>query len=199
MIKSIIIIILFFICSFDSFSQGLINNLDKLDSLCHKASRNLVLSMQSYKVDTLYYNLSDIPAKWLFEQYLLKYRNEFSMALLSDKGKLPELSITLKNINVQYQIYPEDSDSLYRIINVEIVASFTDKNKRVVSLPEIKESFKEAISRDNIDYVENTPYTFAKSKVPEKPKSFWKEIIEPVAIITTGALTVFLFFSVRSN
>ena len=55
----------------------------------------------------------------------------------------------------------------------------------------------DTISYDNIDFIENNSLPFTKSKLPDEP--FFPSLLEPVIAITAVAVTVILFFSVRSN
>jgi hypothetical protein len=55
----------------------------------------------------------------------------------------------------------------------------------------------DTIPYDNIDFIENNSLPFTKSRLPDEP--FFPSLVEPVIAITAVAVTVILFFSVRSK
>lgn len=55
----------------------------------------------------------------------------------------------------------------------------------------------DTIPFDNLNYVENNSLPFTKDNVPSEP--FFPSLLEPIIAITTVAITVVLFFTVRSN
>ena len=60
----------------------------------------------------------------------------------------------------------------------------------------IKRTFSEKLTTQNITELEESPYTFTKGILREA--SLWVNVIEPVMVISAVSLLVYLFFSVRS-
>jgi hypothetical protein len=60
----------------------------------------------------------------------------------------------------------------------------------------INKTFSEKLTTDDISELEQSPYVFTKGKTEKL--SLWKNIIEPAMVLTSVAVIVYLFFSVRS-
>ncbi len=58
-------------------------------------------------------------------------------------------------------------------------------------------SFNDTIKYEKVKEMENFSIPFTKSEIPSEP--LFSSIIEPIALIGSAALTVFLFFNIRSK
>lgn len=102
------------------------------------------------------------------------------------------------NVGVEYQNYSESSDSLNRIITYQVKGNFSNGDILLV-IPEANFTFKDIISRYDLEILENKQLDFARGIIPNPNRNFFERVVEPIAIIATAALTVFLLFTLRTN
>jgi len=69
-------------------------------------------------------------------------------------------------------------------------------NNSVIKSLNIYKTFSEKLTTNNISQLEESPYSFTKGETNEL--SLWVNIIEPAMVISSVAVVVYLFFSVRS-
>lgn len=62
---------------------------------------------------------------------------------------------------------------------------------------EFNYSLNDTVKYDEINNIENNSYPFTKGEVPSEP--FFSGLFEPVVAISTAALAVILFFTIRSK
>ncbi|MDC1068921.1 hypothetical protein OAQ99_07160, partial [Candidatus Kapabacteria bacterium] len=60
-------------------------------------------------------------------------------------------------------------------------------------------SFVDTINYEDIEYIEESEFDFDKAVVPKKDGSFFKKYLEPIIIVGSTLVTVFLLFTVRSS
>lgn len=58
-------------------------------------------------------------------------------------------------------------------------------------------AYKDTVRVDSIKQIENNSYLFTKGDVPPEP--FFSDLLEPIVAISTAAVAVILFFTVRSK
>ena len=58
-------------------------------------------------------------------------------------------------------------------------------------------STKDTINVEDVEIIEDRSYPFTQGELPAEP--FFSSILEPVVAISAAAVTVILFFSVRSK
>ena len=69
-------------------------------------------------------------------------------------------------------------------------------NNSVIKSLNIKKTFSEKLTTNNISKLEESPYSFTKGNTYEL--SLWTNIVEPLMAVSSVAVIVYLFFSVRS-
>ena len=116
----------------------------------------------------------------------------------SDSKSLPEVNVNLTGARVNYTDLKRNGwfGDYYvtRIISLEgnyLISSSTDglNDFRFVSVDSVK--------LDDIRKLESISFPFTKGEVPSEP--FFSSLWEPVIAIGVAAVTVILFFSVRSK
>ncbi len=120
-----------------------------------------------------------------------------SNILLSENSSL-KINLLPIYAGVEYKNYSESNDSLNRIVKYKIQGNYSDGNI-VVNSPEADYIFNDTISRNDIETLENKQLDFTRGVIPNPERTFFERFVEPVAIIATAALTVFLLFSLRTN
>lgn len=71
-----------------------------------------------------------------------------------------------------------------------------EQNEIILKPIEIHKTFSERDFTEDLSDAELSPYSFTKGKTKEN--SFWAEVVEPVLVVSTLSVMVYLFFSVRS-
>jgi len=193
-----LLIFVMFVSFSNSRSLEIRSNFDVIDSLSKKAATEIILRLDHNKTDSLFINFAQNPAWWLIEQHLLSIgKSSGKYFFTQDQINLSILSVNIKKMNVEYYIHRDD-DSLSRKITLIINNTLETSNGALSGLPEITIEWNDNISRNDLSYIESSPYPFTKGQIPEPEQTFFEKIAEPVIFISTAIITIALLFSVRS-
>lgn len=116
--------------------------------------------------------------------------------IILNQNSITSLKLQINNLEI---FYSENSDFTEREILFNAQIFLIDKDGNISSLHEINTLYKDKIEKNKISYIENHNFNFTKGKNTQKNSSFFKEILEPVIIVSSAILTVVLFFSVRTK
>jgi hypothetical protein len=78
------------------------------------------------------------------------------------------------------------------------VIKYTDSNNNKILLKD-KYTYQDTISESEISKVENTNFPISIGKKNKEESTFLDDILEPIIITGTIAVTVILLFTIRSN
>jgi hypothetical protein len=175
-------------------------NFELLDSLVSLYAGNFFEIIKSTPQGKICLKFNDHPAKWLFTNKILEKNAGRYTFLTKDTNvaDCPKIEISINDLSVKYLNEPESSDSLIRISNIKVSGSVETSGK-LETLPVFSKTVKDTISRNDIEYVKSVQHDFANSPVPEPKKTLFEDIIQPLIIITTAAVSILLLFTVRSN
>ena len=70
------------------------------------------------------------------------------------------------------------------------------KNHEILLSLDVNKTFSELLNTDNFSELEESPYSFTIGTTTEL--SLWQEVLEPVMVVTSVAVIVYLFYTVRS-
>lgn len=70
------------------------------------------------------------------------------------------------------------------------------KNHEILLSVDVNKTFSELLYADKFTELEKSPYSFTKGTTTEL--SLWQEVLEPVMVVTSVAVIVYLFYTVRS-
>lgn len=205
--KKILLVLLFYI-SCTNFSLTMFanenktpaKNFDILDSLFEVATNNIYKKYMQFQ-DTISYEIVGDNADWLLEKKLLEHKkNKILTHINNSKLNITKniLKIAIENISIDFKILENTTDSVSRNSNIKLYIINSNSNE----LPETEliEIFHiDTLHFDELIKVNKSNFGFATAKLPEKKRSYWERVFEPIIIITTAAITTFLFFSVRSK
>ncbi len=200
-------ILLIFICAIflpniSALSAGRVRtNYEILDSLSKLAAAALCNALSEFGESKYIIKLPANSASQLIEQNTVVNCKPDSILFLSssDSTDIPVVEILINKFGVKYSNHPEIEYLLEREAFCEISFMIKKNNQEIRSGRTIKFMFGDTIDRGSIRLIENSGYDFAKATVPEPPDSFIKQIAEPLIIIGSAAIAVFLFFTVRSG
>lgn len=177
-----------------SFSQEK-SNLDIFFELIEK-STELVLNETEAKSDyKLKLNLSS--AFILFENRMANNLSKSIPSEISEKN-IPELSYAIEGSSVVYGEPFKKSlfGDFYTERQITLKGSYLFKRENN-SLKTFTLTATDTIKYGRISSIENPSFPFTKGEIPEEP--LFSTIFEPVIIVGAAAVSVYLFFTVRSK
>ena len=192
MFKSILFVI---ICTLSLYSKPL-TNFEILTDFNEKFVIQINDFLLQQKVSQITINTNESEISSLLKNALIQKLSSVSIAVSENSNS--KINLLPIYAGVEYQNYSESNDSLKRIIKYRIQGNYSDGNT-IVNIPEADYIFNDIISRNNINILENKQLDFTRGVIPNPEKTFFERFVEPVAIIATAALTVFLLFSLRTN
>lgn len=182
-----------------SMDSKMRTNFAVLDSLSRYAADSVLKRLNNLHNKEFLVDFGKHPASWMVEQYLVNKALEQGKKFFGEtEKKLPELNINIKEAGVRYDRV-KSSDSLKRELFFIVSLSMERDNGILYGLPQILVKKEDVVARDDLAYLESSPYPFAKGKIPEPESSFFDKIAEPVIFISTAIITIALLFSVRSG
>ena len=178
-------------------------NFELIDSLAKISAKNICDYIKSYKIDSIILNVP-VQAEGVFlKNKIIEAAQKVNIFCFdfdnSNFRNLPRLDIIINSFGVNYNIIPEVSDSLTRNISVLLTGTLICKSKELSAAPLIEFKYTDIIDRNDILGISNPDYPYTQSNVPPPEKSFFQDILEPIIFISTGIITVILFFTVRSG
>ncbi len=165
-------------------------NMQILDSLTSKVPAEIKADFPELTELSLDFN--EHPNSWYVEQKIVNS----GLFTIKEIDSTPKLSILLSEFGVKY--IRISSDSLERHIRIKYEAVLYDNG---ITKPHkgLDLVVKDRFAEKDLLIVESSPYPFSKSPVPEQETTWLDEALEPVILVGSAALTVILFFTVRSN
>lgn len=177
------------------------SNIEVINRELNIAADSLIAQITKLNSDTVFVSVKTSEVDRYFNSILLnKSSDKGILFYIADTiaSKEPYLDIKL-SIETNYQNYEEDRDSLVRAIKIIWLGSLRLKDNKLQALKLKNFKYNDIISREDAGNFNAADFEFAKTNIPEPPPSFWKDLIQPVAIISAGIITVVLLFTLRSN
>lgn len=88
-------------------------------------------------------------------------------------------------------------DYIKRYIRCSFRINFLNENNNLLKEKNFLKEYRDEIKFTSLESAENSGYSFTKGIVPEKP--LMSKIIVPAAVVLVSALTIILFFAIRSK
>ena len=194
----IIVIVLSSVLSSGLFSQTL-SNLERINLLVDASTKEISSASQdttdSYKLvnKTLNeYNILNSRVVAGLSKNGIKIDNDSSLSNI--------ISYTISHSGVEYSdLFRDGLFGEYLLERkFDLMGNYVvEKNGIVINSNTFEISKMDTISYNNFAFVENNSLPFTKANVPSEP--FLPSIVEPVIAITAVAVTIILFFTVRSK
>ena len=209
MMKSFSIIFLIFLVLFSRKSfAGELSNIDVIDSLVVFAITEQFESIRTDGADSIAIDVSGL--EWEKSNYLkivignLATKKSFKVFRnYNPTSSFQGLVLTINQFttSIEYSKPFEKSflgkNFVTRRIETEITGQFysarTDEVKKVIDK---KTHYKDDIPYGMVAEIENVNYGFSKGK--REDYSFWEKIYEPVLVIASVGVVVYLFFTQRT-
>ncbi len=113
---------------------------------------------------------------------------------------LPKLTYTLNNAKVSYKdIFKDGILGTYLVERESNLngSFFFEKNNMIGKVNKFNFSVLDTVMYDDVKKLENIAYQFSSAELPNEP--FFSSLLEPAIAISSAAIAVYLFFSLRSN
>jgi len=193
-----IIIFIALVLSSELFSQTL-SNLERINLLVDVSTEKISSNLQD---TTKSYNLVN---KTLSEYSILNSRviaglSKNGIKIDNDSSHSNQINYIISHAGVEYSdLFRDGLFGEYLLERkFDIMGNYVvEKTGIVISSDMFAISKIDTISYDNFAFIENNSLPFTKANVPSEP--FLPSIIEPVIAITAVAVTIILFFTVRSK
>jgi hypothetical protein len=116
----------------------------------------------------------------------------------SEQPQIPEVNYTLEGTKTNYGEYFQNRlfGDFYTQREITLSGNYL-LFLPVMSVHHFSYTFRDTINVDEIKNVENVSFPFTQGKQPAEP--FFSSVYEPIIGIGAAALTVILFFTVRSK
>lgn len=189
--KLFLFIIIIFSACFNAYSQK--SNYDIVDSLSNEYSNIIIEKINSFSSDTVGFKINGSKIYWTTEKKI----KSGVFKKLSFLKEYPSVSVIVDSIDINYNYI--DDENIIRNIKYSASHSFTDSLGNITSF-----SSKSYIYNDTLDYIKAKQLTIGfvnmgEDNLPIPKQSFLKKYIEPIAVFAVAAVTVILFFTVRSK
>jgi len=162
---------------------------------------SIIAELLENNCDTVYSSVKTSEADRFFNSLLISRAGKLKISFfISDlkSGKTPYLDLNTA-VTTEYMNDEDNDDSLRRQIRIDFSGSLTLETGKIVPFVFEEQTFTDKISRKDAVLYNESAYDFAKAEIPEPPASFWKDIVQPVAIVSAAVITVVLLFTMRSN
>ena len=184
-----------------------------LDSVMRLSARAIHKQIRTplFPQDTLQFRVAPHEASWMLEnavvaeiRTLRRFREsppraqEDSLSAQSGKRAFPTLSLRVADAATRY-FAMQGFDSLAREISCVVVGEVETAEGSVQALEQTIFCLRDTIARTQLANVESSQYSFARAVPPDPHANFWKQVVEPAVVILAGALTIALFFFVRTQ
>ena len=190
------ILFLFALLANSVFTQTL-TNLEQINLLVDSSALKIVLKIQD---TSKVYNIeNNTPSEYsILDSRIVSGLNKFGIKIL--ESSINKITYTISKAGVEYtDLFRNGLFGEYLLegkfnLNGNYVVNNPDTN---VESDTFELTLTDTISYDDLVLVENSSLPFTKDIPPSEP--FLPSILEPVIAITAVAVTVILFFSVRSK
>lgn len=134
------------------------------------------------------YIRSAVTSRWLDEQDVVLYENE------SEQDGLPILSYSIESPHI---IYARVRDGIARDASLAVQYSVRAGDGRVIEDRRCEQTYADVVERRDLAGLENPEYPETTAAAP--PSSWRRRYLEPVIVASATAVTVLLFFALRSK
>jgi len=208
-IKYLSLYIAFFFFAGNVFSQGtdgnqVITNQEIFSKLIEKSLEkieNLVIMAGKENSYGVVISGNEDEKEFIFtkvRQRLYNYK------IISEKDTaLSDYIILIENVNLKIKYIRIFGAVIKdRMVEREISVSFDNRLKQktasdVINSVKVFEKYNDEFRVDKLEHVERGDYSFLKSKLPER--SFFEKTLVPGIVILASAVTIVLFFIIRSK
>lgn len=195
--KSLRLLFLFLLIQIQAYSQT-ITNLEVFYNLVDSASGLLLRDLNDAKKVNLEMNFGTDYS--IFENQVRGKLIKNGIQLIGDNADISsvvKVNFVLDNALVEYS-EPEKNGIFGEFLTerkIELSGNYFISGKSQINDFNLVE--KETINVEDVEKIENRSYPFTQGDLPPEP--FFSSLLEPIVAISAAAVTVILFFTVRSK
>lgn len=115
----------------------------------------------------------------------------------SSNQEISNLTLIINNFEINYNAI-DNSDKFQREVLLDFTTKYIDSKNNTILLQD-KYVYQDTISEAEINQVENSNFPITQGKKQKEESTFFDDILEPIIITGTIAVTVILLFTIRSN
>ncbi len=130
---------------------------------------------------------SGVVAAWLSEGKSVRVHDNAS--------KEKHLEFQTTNIAVQYR--RSSRSTVDREVSVSTIGTVRDADGTIIESIDCPDSFRDTVDRHQLDSIEDSEIPLTQGTRPSR--GFVRKYLQPVVVAAASAVTVYLFFSIRSN
>jgi len=194
----IIVITLTSVLSSELVSQTL-SNLEVINSLVDLSAKGVSSTLQNNSETFRFENNTPTEYSALNER-VISALTKNSVKINNDSSHSNKISYIISHAGVEYSdIFRDGMFGEYLLERKFFLSGnyVVAEAKTVVSSDSFDLSKTDTVSYSNISFIENSSLPFTQANVPSEP--FLPSIVEPVIVITAVAVTIILFFTVRTK
>ena len=196
----ILLYLALFLSAFQAVLASPNTNVNIIDSILKQGYIQLISYYNIQNQDTLVYMFSDMPFYDYFEKSLIDYvfANNIKLNKLQNNcsNDLHYVKILPFTLDI---VYKENLNNYIRTISISIEAVEIHSDGSIQNKFERQYLYSDTLKEVDINSIENDAIPISKGKKESKELNLFDKIIEPVIIVATSALTIILFFTVRSK
>lgn len=199
-LKNILIIVLTIIFLFSSelFSQ-ILSNLERINLLVDHSTKEIYSTLQD--TSDSYHIVNNTPSEYsILNNRVVAGLNKNGIKTNSDSLHTKKISYIISHAGVEYSdLFRDGLFGEYLLERkFDLMGNYVvEKEGFVISSNTFDISKMDTVNYNNFAFIENNSLPFTKANVPSEP--FLPSIVEPVIAITAVAVTIILFFTVRSK
>jgi len=195
--KSLRFLFLIILFQLQIYSQS-ITNLDKFYNMVDSASGFLLRDLGDIKKVNLELNFGTDYS--IFANQVRGKLLKNGVQLIGEKSEdkdVVRVNFVMDNAFVEYSEPEKDGlfGDFFTQRKIELSGNYFISGKSHIN--DFKLIDKDTVNVDEVEKLENRSYPFTQGDLPAEP--FFASILEPVVAISAAAVTVILFFSVRSK
>jgi hypothetical protein len=175
-----------------------VTNLDRFYSVVDSASTSFVDDLGNIKEVELELGLGTYYAVFANQVRSKILRNGIKISSSNDSsGNIEKVNFTIGECSVKYSQPERDGlfGDYFTDRTIEVQGNyFVPSNQKV---KEFNIAKKDRVNVDDVEKIENRSYPFTHGDLPPEP--FFSSLLEPIVAVGAAAITIILFFSVRSK
>ncbi len=191
------IILLFFVTQFVSGQTK--SNLEMINGLLDSSATEIKNKTEEF--DNTYFFSIIMPSEYqVLDSRVVTSLVKKNIRLEQDSLQTNKINYSISQVTVSYPNLFRDGifGDYFLERNVILSGSYSIQNSSVLSIANtFNYEVTDTIKYNDLTFAENSSIPFTKGNVPPSP--LFPSLVEPVIAITTVAVTVILFFSVRSK
>lgn len=172
------------------------------DSLFISFVDEIIRLKQIGNSDTININCVDLSFCNKLDYMLLseKVSSKLNALLFQNPAEHKGAQLTINKFKLVLNYLSFGKDSLIREFNSDIESYFRSKSNQLYPIQPKFTSYRDTISRDELKIFDSEESRLlSKSAIPEPDLTWYEAYFEPIAITITAAVTVILFFTLRSK